>query len=93
MSEQKVVFKSVKKKQYVEYSSEKTTFKLHYEYGDDAILALITVPEDADWEHDTQTKVSEKQRIIEFIAEEILSMQAPNGEYQITDCYIKIYRD
>ncbi len=92
--EQKVTFKSIKKDQYLEYTNEKTSFKLKYEHGDDdVLLALIIVPEDADWEHDTQTRISEKRSILEFIGAEFVERQAPGGEYQITDCYIKIFRD
>lgn len=92
--EQKVEFKSNKKDQYIHYTNEKTSFKLKYEAGDnDAILALVIVPEDADWEHDTQSRLSEKRNILEFIGEEFVARQAPGGEYQITDCYIKIFRD
>ena len=91
--DEKIEFKGSKKGQYIQYSSEKTSFKLKFEEGDDFLLGLIVVPEDADWEHDTQTKVSEKQGILQFIAREMVEKQAPGGEYQITDCYIKIFRE
>ncbi|MFM7024120.1 MAG: hypothetical protein ACKOXB_14200 [Flavobacteriales bacterium] len=89
----KVEFKSSKKDQYVVYSQEGCSFKMSFEPGDDIMPAIINIPEDHEWVHVTQTRLSEKHNILEFIAQEVTEKIAPGGEYQITSNYIKIFKD
>lgn len=69
---------------YIVYKENNISFKLYYEFGGGNCVVTIYLPED--WEKETNTKLTEKQKILNFISETVNKDKAPN-------CYVELVDD
>lgn len=77
----------------VVFTNRTTRFELYYEFGGGNCLALIYVPTEKEWQRATGMPVAERQRVLTFIARQVIADQTSFGRsrYEISDDCITIY--
>ncbi len=75
---------------YVIYKDNETEFRLFFEFGDGNCIAIIYVPTINEWTAKTNKSLSERLKVLTFIAEQSINDQAPNCIYELSDSCIEI---
>ncbi len=76
----------------IHYASAEASFDTWYEMAGSNAIAIIAVPAPRHWEVQTQTALSQRARILQFIGEQGLNDQVKGDGYFLTDDnFITIY--
>ena len=73
------------------YKDDQEDLKFEFEYGGGNCVVIIYVPTIYEWKTQTDTKNSDRNSILAFIAEQAIKDQVPNGFYKLSDNCIKIF--
>ena len=78
----------------IHYKSPETSFDMWYELAMPPALAIIGIPEPRHWEARTQTPLSQRTPILQFIGEQVIDYQLQgNGHVRIEqDNIMTIYK-
>ena len=68
---------------YIVCKNNETSFKLYYEFGGGRCIVTVYLPHD--WEKETNTKLEEKQGILDFISKQVILDKAPNSYSEIVE--------
>jgi len=75
---------------YVLYTEGDSVIQLYYEFGGGNCVAIINVPEIHEWEQSTQLPLADREKVLRFIAEQVVKDQTRHGTYRLTDNTIEI---
>ncbi len=75
---------------YVIFYRNDLTARFYYEFGGGDTVAIISIPTPERWEAQTKMPLSERQVVLEFIANRVIRDQAPGCKYFIGDSDILI---
>jgi hypothetical protein len=67
-----------------------TVLQFHWEFGGGKALALIFVPDEKSWEAATGFPISDRMKILEWTARQVIYQKASGSSYRITDDVIEI---
>lgn len=76
----------------ITYQQEATQLRFDWEFGGGNCVAIIFVPTEAQWEKATGLPLLERQKVLEFVAQQVVRDQAPSCHYEISDPWIEILR-
>ena len=76
---------------YVVYSDELDDLRFFFEYGGGNCVAIISVPASSEWTNNTNRSSIERDSILNFVAEQVIRDQVPNGYYKLSDKWIEIF--
>jgi hypothetical protein len=65
------------------YKDGETSIVFDWEFGGGQTVAIIFIPDTANWLKATKTPVNQRDEILTFVAEQAIRDQAPSGHYVI----------
>ena len=74
------------------YKDRQGEIRLSYEFGGGNCLAFINVPTVAEWTKKTNRPISQRQEILQFVAEQTIKDKAKNCYYELYDNSITIFK-
>ncbi|MBI5857426.1 MAG: hypothetical protein HZB42_07225 [Sphingobacteriales bacterium] len=73
------------------YRDNESTIKFYHEMGGGNCMFYIDVPPESEWEKQTQTPLSRRKEILEYVAETVRVQQASNCYFEIKEKEIGFY--
>lgn len=74
------------------YKDNDGQIRFYYEFGGGNCVAIIFIPSEAEWADQTGRPIAERNAILDFIAAQAITDQAPGCYYKISDNSIELFR-
>lgn len=75
---------------YVIYKDDTDEIKMFFEYGGGNCIAMVYFPSIEKWPKVTKIGLDQRDRIMQFVAEQSIKDQAPNSRFELADNMILI---
>lgn len=75
----------------IEYRDENGSLECYYEFGGMAANLIVTVPSEKHWKDHTKIPLSERRKVLLFIASDIRRSRAPSWRFEITESEILFF--
>lgn len=74
------------------YSDGNIEFKMYYEFGSGECAAIVNIPSVEEWKKVTDSPLSLRSEILNFVADQIVKEKTTNGYFKLADNFIEIYK-